>query len=293
MSKVHLGVLAGGLALVVGAAVSTVLAQDAGERPAVAPRPDRHVMVFDGRGGRIGVTVKDLTADEVSKAGGTSGVRIDGVEQEGAAARAGVHEGDIVVDFDGERVRSARQLSRLVQETADDRTVQMTVVRDGQRQTLDVTPERGAAMWSGLIDGDRVRREVERGMRGLDAMPSFRIDPGGFTFDGLPLSPVRLGVQLDTLTPQLADYFGAEDGGALVAGVTAGSAAEKAGVTAGDVIVSIGDQPVRTVADVRSRLRTAEAGALSIGVVRDRKDVRLTATIERAAASGRRPRRQL
>jgi S1-C subfamily serine protease len=45
------------------------------------------------------------------------------VEADSAAAKGGVKAGDVVVEFDGERVRSARQLTRLVQETPAGRAV--------------------------------------------------------------------------------------------------------------------------------------------------------------------------
>ena len=57
------------------------------------------------------------------------------------AADAGFEAGDVVVEFDGERVRSATQLSRLVWETPAGREVSATVMRDGIRRTLPVTPE--------------------------------------------------------------------------------------------------------------------------------------------------------
>ena len=94
---------------------------------------DRRVIQLDGRGSQLGVMVSD-TDD-------ATGVRIDTVEDGSAAAKGGVKPGDIVVDFDGERVRSARQLTRLVQETPAGRAVTMAVRRGSDRQTLNVTPE--------------------------------------------------------------------------------------------------------------------------------------------------------
>ena len=61
------------------------------------------VQVFSFGGGRLGVTISDIdTAD--SKV--ASGVRIDEVEEGSPAEKAGFQKGDVVTEFDGERVRS-------------------------------------------------------------------------------------------------------------------------------------------------------------------------------------------
>ena len=57
------------------------------------------------------------------------------VDEESAAAKAGIKTGDVVTSFDGERVRSARQLERLVEETPAGRTVKMALQRAGRRVT--------------------------------------------------------------------------------------------------------------------------------------------------------------
>ncbi len=126
-------VLAVLLLATVAAAVSSLAAQEPQERTA-------RVFSFESRGSQLGVTVSDLeSADLVGAVSG--GVRIDDVRSGTAAERAGLQPGDIVVSFDGERVRSTRQFSRLVQETPDGRVVGMDVVRDGQPRTLEVLPE--------------------------------------------------------------------------------------------------------------------------------------------------------
>lgn len=283
MKKLGFGLMAASLTLVVGAAVSTLLAQTPVPTPDLAPRPERQELRrFDVGGTRLGMSVRDLTVEELERASGAAGPRIDDVDREGAAAKAGVQEGDIVVSFDGERVRSARQLSRLVQETADGRTVKMDVVRDGQARSFEVTPERVTA-WSFGVDEDRIRRDVERGLRGLERLPYFDFRGQPFEWDrdmpGVRAPRGRLGVQLETLTPQLGEYFGAKNGGVLVSGVTAGSAAEKAGLKAGDVIVSINGARVDAVDDLREELRETTGTDLTIGIVRDKKETTLKGSV--------------
>lgn len=242
-------------------------------------RADRHVMMLDGRGSSIGVRIAE---------GDTQGVRIEDVDEGSPAAKAGLRTGDVVLEFDGERVRSARQFARLVQETPGGRTVQATVLRGGSRQTLDITPEAGARAWSGdvLLRMPDIEREVERGLRALPR--EFNFD---FHWDGAPFAAWprgRLGARLAPLTDQLAEYFGAKDG-VLVSSVDAGSAAEKAGLKAGDVIIAVNGRTVRSPSEVTAEIRDAGEGeAVDIRVLRDRKELTLKATIERP--EGRRSR---
>ena len=119
------------LGVAVAAAAAGLVAQTR-QAPDRNDRPRTRVMTLDGRGSQLGVVVRDLDeAGLKGAAGAASGVRIDDVDQDGAAAKAGLREGDIVVDVDGERIRSARQFSRLIQETPVGRSVNLGVVRDG------------------------------------------------------------------------------------------------------------------------------------------------------------------
>lgn len=243
----------------------------------VLPGSGRQVLKLDGRGSQLGVSVSD--SDDAA----TPGVRVDDVVKDSAAAKGGVKEGDVVVEFDGERVRSARQLTRLVQETPDGRTVKMTVLRGGQRQSLDVTPEATEFAWSREL-GPEIRAEIERS---LPKLREFRMPEMGafdFRFDGIPEMPMRgrLGVQVESLSDQLAEYFGAKDGGVLVSSVTPDSPAAKAGMKAGDVITRVNGKPVKDAGDLVSRIADArDDGAVTLDVIRDKKTQTLKATIER------------
>jgi S1-C subfamily serine protease len=285
-------ILGGFLAVLVGAAVTGVAAQRGGrdqdrdrqERGRVFIGPDGagRAIRLDGRGSQIGVMVSD------SEGGAVSGVRIDGVDRDSPAEKAGVKEGDVVVEFDGERVRSARQFTRLVQETPDGRTVKMTVTRGGSRQTLDITPEAsaGAMSWS-FQYAPEFRAELERGLRGLRELPERGGPMFDFRFDGVPGTTAprgRLGVQVDTLSDQLAEHFGVKGGGVLVSSVTADSPAAKAGVKAGDVITSVNGTAVRDAGELVEEIAEVAAnGEARLEIVRDRKTTTVTATLERPA----------
>ena len=190
----------GGLLVTIGVAVAGVGAQRRRAGAAARPPAERsgqrdgrrgRDMVFvgpdgagrrairlDGRGSQIGVMVSDPTTP------GTAGVRIDGVDDDSPAAKAGVREGDVVVEFDGERVRSARQLTRLVQETPDGRAVKMTVTRGDARQTVDITPGGGDG---GVEHRGRRRRAARRG----------RARPAGAAPAGAARADVRLPLRRD------------------------------------------------------------------------------------------------
>ncbi len=309
-----------GILLVSGAAVAVVVALTAAARGqarstgqgAQAPRnfvwatgPD--AQVFGAGGPQIGVTIRDGEKGE--------GVIIDDVRSESPASKAGVKTGDIVSEFDGERVRSARQLTRLVQETPSGRAVKMAVMRDGKRVELTVTPEAGtAAVWNDQFRGDmeKLQQDLRNNLRDLPREGGqsggnlywFRtpapgggelLPPEGWTgpFEGLIQSGARLGVTAQDLTQQLAIYFGAKEG-VLVTSVTDGSAAAKAGLKAGDVVTAVNEHAVKTPSDLSRIVREAGAGAdLTIAIVRDRKPMTLKAHLEKPAPLARPTRRAI
>jgi S1-C subfamily serine protease len=82
------------------------------------------------------------------------------------------------------------------------------------------------------------------------------------------------------------------EGGALVAGVTEGSPADKAGLKAGDVITSINGDRVRSTNDLIDELRDVTGGEVTIGITRDKKSSSVKATIESQTPS-RRPARPI
>ena len=95
------------------------------------------------------------------------------------------------------------------------------------------------------------------------------------------------------MTPELAEYFGAKNGGALVSSVSKESAAAKAGVKAGDVITSINGKRVEDSDDLARELGDAN-GDTTIVLLRDKQEMTLKAVIEgdqRQSPEGSRPRR--
>jgi serine protease Do len=260
-------------------------------------RAPRALDILAGRGSEIGVAVRDLDVDGPKAT--PSGVLIADVTTDSPAEKAGIKKGDVVVEFDGERVRSVRQFMRLVQETPPGRRVSAAVTRDGQRTTVTVEPTESSAFRL-LSDMDGVRA---MGGFGRDFLEGFPVPPVPPAVPSAPAEPgmppppppapmpdiqnfiwrsgTGLGITVTTLSDQLADYFGAKRG-VLVTAVQDGSAAQKAGFKAGDVVIALNGTDVSQAAELsRATERLRDGDDFTADVVRDKKSVTLKGKLER------------
>jgi serine protease Do len=279
------------LALAAGAGVALAPVAH-GQRAIRARNGAPQIMEIFGGSSRIGVSVRDVDEEEMKRAKlpSLAGAVVGEVEDDTPAATAGFKAGDVIVEFDGERVRSARQLTRLVQETPSGRKVPTVVVRDGQRVTLSVEPRESTRR--GGFDRLRDLEDFAREYHYEGPTPPTPPAPPapGPRPPRTPLPPEfddfvfgrssgRLGITVDNLSEQLAQYFGTKDG-ALVTTVRDDSAAAKAGIKAGDVITSINGTPVESPADVRRSVQRLESGAeFTVELVRDRKPMTVKGTL--------------
>jgi serine protease Do len=249
----------------------------------------RIMEAFGGPGPQIGLGIRDLEpADaEKMKLPGTAGVLVQNVGEDSPAARAGVRTDDVIVTFDGERVRSAAQLTRLVRETPAGRTVPLQVVRGGSRVDLQVTPEAGRPAMAfrrgapPAPPGPPAPPELpgEPGPPILRDLPDFDFDFDAPTLFAVPGRTARLGVQVSPLTGDLPGYFGAK-AGVLVNAVTADSPAAKAGIRVGDVITAIDGTTVTRPAELRRALLDArEKREVEVRLVRDKKETAVTVSL--------------
>jgi len=217
----------------------------------------------------IGVAVRDPDASEASrhKLEPGRGVLVTSVVKGGPAERAGVMAGDVFVEFGGERLRSSRQLVRLVRESPAGQPVGFVVVRQGRRITLSVTPEAGAG-WSGWPDGIPLPDLSQ-----LEDLPErLRSLYGGSGLTGITLQP---------LVGDLAAYFGAKSG-VLVAAVDPDSPAGRAGLAVGDVITAADGHPVSSIGALRRAVRESNGAVVSLSIVREKKPLTLSVPIQRA-----------
>lgn len=262
-----------------------------------AATPPRALDVLGGRGSQIGVSIRDVDAAD-AKTSGQAGVMVVDVTGDSPAQKAGIRNGDLVVEFDGERVRSVRQFTRIVQETPAGRKVQASLVRDGQKVNVVVEPRESSGFnLLGNFDGMRMLRDFGDALPVAPAPPAPPAAPGVPTPPAAPMYPDvqsfvwrsgnnGLGITVSDLSTQLAEYFGTKDG-VLVTSVYADSAAAKAGIKAGDVVTSFNGSEVTDPSDLRRRTqRLGDGDEFTVTVVRDRKP--LTLKGKKEAAQNRR-----
>jgi serine protease Do len=186
------------------------------------------------------------------------GALVHGVEPNSPAAKAGLKEGDVIIQYNKEDVIGVQQLTRLVRETPVGRTVDVKIRRDNREQTLQVTTE-----------GMRLAQRLggfDFNLPGIQIQPKVQIN----------MTYSQSGIRVEQLTDQLRDFFGVfSNSGVLVSSVDQGSAAEKAGVKAGDVVTSIDGKSIRTTSDFNREMRAGGARTV-LKVFRDKQEREIT-----------------
>jgi serine protease Do len=212
----------------------------------------------------IGVMLHQIDSDRAKALNlpEVEGVEVTRVGPDSPADKAGLKAGDVVLDYNGQRVESMEQFSRMVHETPPGREVKLGISRNGSAQTLMV----------------KVGTRPMPVVAGVPPPGRFDIHMPDVPRSFMSWRSAALGVECESLDGQLAQYFGVKEG-VLVRSVLTGSAAEKAGVKAGDVITRVGDGKVATPADVSSRIRSMHGTPIPLVVMRDHKEMTISVAI--------------
>ena len=210
------------------------------------------------RPGWLGVSIQDITS-ELKKSMDLKtdeGALVGEVTKKSPAEEAGVIEGDVIVQFGTRQVEDTYDLQRAVSKTAPGTTVALVVLRKGEKKTLSVTVGKAPRARSFAFVAPRGGR-IEM-------------------FGGTHLQ----GLRLRELNEQLGEYFGApEKKGVLVEEVDKESAAAKAGIKAGDVLVQVGKRKIDEIRDVSRALGAYDEGEMvEIEVLR--KGAKKTVSLE-------------
>jgi serine protease Do len=189
--------------------------------------------------GWLGVQIQEVTPPIAASLGLKSdhGALVAVVTPDGPAARAGLQQGDVVLSFDGKDVDQLHDLPRLVAGAAPGRDATVTVWRDGHKTDL---------------------------VAKLGEMPdSTKVASAAAGQDEEGAQAAALGMHFAPLTQHLRQelHVGKGVDGVVVTGVDNGSAADEVGLTTGDVIVSIDQQPVHSPVDAAAKLHAAAHSA--------------------------------
>jgi len=268
------GVIAGGIAYAQENTVRLAALEALDDQePASATRS--FSLMLEG-GAFLGVGTEDITKENMGRYGmrEVRGAGVTQVIKDSPAERAGLKKDDVILRFDGESVTSARKLSRLVGESSADQTVRLTISRGGAEQEVSATLSKHNM--SNLL-GAGIRDEVLRGIE--KDFPQITSGEGNLVFSFG--ANRRIGVSTQPLTKQLADHFGAKDGGLLITSVTENSPAAKAGLKAGDVITAVDGEKVDSAGDISRVINKKQEGEVSITILRDRNTRTINLTPEK------------
>jgi serine protease Do len=225
-----------------------------------------------GTGSYLGVDITDISADRLGalKLKEEKGVEVTMVDQDAPAGKAGIKEHDVILAMNGTPIESGAQLRRMIHETPAGRVVTFDLSRDGQPVTAKVqlgNRNKEFAM-SKKNENDFHFEMPNISIPDID-IPAFNVM--------VMTNAGRSGLMVENITPQLGEFFGVKNGnGVLVRSVEKGSRAEKAGFRAGDVIVKVNDQAVHDTSDFSHAVRSRDKGAVSVGVMREKREQNLS-----------------
>jgi serine protease Do len=228
-----------------------------------------NVVPFSG-GTYLGVSLAEIDGNRAKelKLREDYGVEITHIEEGSPAEKAGIKAGDVVQEYNGQRVEGMEQFGRMVRETPPGREVKLTISRDGTPQTL-----------TAMLASRKMR--ISANFPPDIQMPDIRMPdiPQIYT----TLRTARLGVEAESLGKQLAEYFGVNEG-VLVRSVRENTAAQKAGIKAGDVITKVDGMPVTSPSELSGAVRSASAKkTYTVDLMRERKPQSVNVMVEDAS----------
>jgi serine protease Do len=248
----------------------------------------------------LGVEAREVTPESVKdlKLPAERGIVVGRIAPDSPASKSGLKETDVITEVDGQRVEGSAQFRRMIREIPAGRTVQLTVWRDGRAQTIRATLAQAEENHRAMLNAEpgafafrlpnvEIPEMPDVEVQELPGMPSMDSDNGMMV---MPFSRPRLGIDAEDISGQLGSYFGAPEGeGVLVRNVNAGSAAEKAGVKAGDVITKYNEDRIRSLGDLREKLAAkTDDKTAKLSVLRNRSELTLTVELPAPAQKTKR-----
>ena len=182
--------------------------------------------------GWLGVGIQDLTPElaDYYKVDAKNGVLVTHVFEGDPADRGGIKVNDIIVEVDGETVKTSRELSRKVAGLGVGKRTAIKLLRDGKRKTVYI---------------ETAKREDQKMLARQE-----------------PESNDKLGLKVRNLDADIAQRLGysEDEKGVLVTDVQPDSKADKAGIEQGDLIKEINRKSIGDVSQFRNQLNKIEKG---------------------------------
>ncbi len=204
------------------------------------------------------------------------------VEKESPAELAKLEEGDLVLQIDGKDLTSPEMLKKEIRKRKPGQTATLRIKRDGR--------ERDVRVKLGEYTEEDAWREME--MR----FPRLFVSPPERSFEAIPRTRFQfgletrkyIGIYVDPLNKELAEYFGAKEGkGLLVSQIREGSPAEKAGLKVGDVLVKADGKELEREGDLSYIIQMKKKGdKIKVEFYRDKRIRSVEVEIEEEEGSG-------
>ena len=189
--------------------------------------------------GFLGVSIQPITDDLADSLGlpHNRGEFVQTVQSDGAAEKAGIKPGDVVTKIDGKEVTNDQTLSYLVANIAPGTRIPIELIREGQKRTVYA------------VVGKRPSEEELRQQQMFDPDAEAEETPGASS-DGV--IEENLGLQVMTLTPQIARQLGAGDDttGLVITAVDPNADAGRKGLRRGDIVLSANYRSVASTEDL-------------------------------------------
>jgi len=182
--------------------------------------------------GWLGVGIQNLTPELAEYYGieEQEGVLVTQTYEGDPADKAGIKEGDVIIEVEGNRISSSRELSRTVAEAGVGNKLSLTLLREGREKKVKVK----------LAKRPDTEPTIARGEARSD----------------------DLGLKVREIDPEIAERLGLDEDtkGVVVTGVNPDSKAAEADIRQGDVLIEINRKPVTSLEDYKSQLRKIDAG---------------------------------
>ncbi|MCK5004420.1 MAG: PDZ domain-containing protein [Candidatus Aminicenantes bacterium] len=233
--------------------------------------------------GFLGVNIEKLSGDDREEFGVKFGVLVTGVTKDEAAFKAGLKKYDVIQYVGDTKTRRPDDLVDVVSSKAPGTKVKVKFVRDGKNMSVSVVLgkrkmnefffKQGANEFR--ILGDKFRGKLS-GLKELKELKKLK---------GLKEWKMKkrayLGVEMRTMDDNFSKYFGVKKGGgALIMNVTKDSAASKAGLMSGDVILKIEGLTIKGPGDVSKAIHEKKKGdKIKIKIFRHKKVKNITAEL--------------